>query len=124
MQGNRDHIDGMAAGSQKVMNQVLTLIDTYDLYGSVAYPKKHQQSDISDIYTLPKHTRGVFTNVALQEPFGLTVIEVPFPPKRASVAVAYILPANGDFRTYMAPWGTQHVMSAAWEWRWSIDKSP
>lgn len=76
LQGNREHIDGMAAGSQKVLQDVLKLIDTYDLYGSVAYPKRHQQSDISDIYRLPLATRGVFTNVALQEPFGLTVIEV------------------------------------------------
>ena len=66
----------MAPGSQKILNQVLHLIDAYDLYGSVAYPKKHAQSDISDIYLLPFATRGVFTNVALQEPFGLTVIEV------------------------------------------------
>ena len=56
--------------------QVLKLIDSHDLYGSVAYPKKHQQKDISDIYLLPFATRGIFTNVALQEPFGLTVIEV------------------------------------------------
>ena len=65
----------MAGGSQKILNQVLKLIDQHDLYGSVAYPKKHQQKDISDIYLLPFATRGIFTNVALQEPFGLTVIE-------------------------------------------------
>lgn len=76
MQGNRENIDSMASGSQKVLGEVLRLIDTYDLYGSVAYPKRHQQSDISDIYRLPLKTKGVFTNVALQEPFGLTVIEV------------------------------------------------
>ena len=76
LQGNRDNIDSMAGGSQKVLNQVLKLIDMHDLYGSVAYPKKHQQKDISDIYRLPLATRGCFTNVALQEPFGLTVIEV------------------------------------------------
>ena len=68
----------MASGSQKILNQVLQLIDSHDLYGSVAYPKKHQQKDISDIYLLPFATRGIFTNVALQEPFGLTVIEVRF----------------------------------------------
>ncbi len=76
MQGNRDNIDSMAGGSQKVLMQVMKLIDMHDLYGSVAYPKKHAQSDISDIYRLPFATRGIFTNVALQEPFGLTVIEV------------------------------------------------
>lgn len=31
--------------------------------------------DISDIYHLSARTRGVFTNIALQEPFGLTLIE-------------------------------------------------
>jgi hypothetical protein len=76
LQGNRENIDSMAGGSQKILTQVLKLIDSHDLYGSVAYPKKHQQKDISDIYLLPFATRGIFTNVALQEPFGLTVIEV------------------------------------------------
>ena len=76
VQGNRDNIDSMAAGSQKVLTQVMKLIDLHDLYGSVAYPKKHSQDDISDIYRLPLATHGIFTNIALQEPFGLTVIEV------------------------------------------------
>ncbi|WIA09452.1 hypothetical protein OEZ85_008853 [Tetradesmus obliquus] len=73
--GNREIIDSMAPGSVKVMDAVLKLIDAYDLYGSVAYPKKHTQDDISDIYLLPAATRGVFVNIALQEPFGLTLIE-------------------------------------------------
>lgn len=73
--GNRELIDSMAGGSAKVLTQVLKLIDNHDLYGSVAYPKRHTQKDISDIYRLCLATHGVFTNVALQEPFGLTVIE-------------------------------------------------
>jgi len=73
--GNRDAIDSMAIGSQKVLVQVLKMIDAYDLYGSVAYPKHHTQQDISDIYLFARETRGVFVNIALQEPFGLTVIE-------------------------------------------------
>lgn len=77
VQGNRELIDSMAGGSAKVLTQVLKLIDNHDLYGSVAYPKRHTQKDISDIYRLSLATHGVFTNVALQEPFGLTVIEVP-----------------------------------------------
>jgi sucrose-phosphate synthase len=64
--GNREIIDSMAPGSVKVMDQVLKLIDAYDLYGSVAYPKQHTQNDISDIYLLPAATRGVFVNIALQ----------------------------------------------------------
>ena len=59
-------IDSMAPGSAKVLDQVLKLIDAYDLYGSVAYPKRHTQDDISDIYLLPAATRGVFVNIALQ----------------------------------------------------------
>lgn len=73
--GNRDIIDSLAGGSAKVLEQVLKLIDAYDLYGSVAYPKHHKQSDISDIYLLAAATGGVFVNIALQEPFGLTLIE-------------------------------------------------
>uniref|UniRef100_A0A061RVG0 sucrose-phosphate synthase n=1 Tax=Tetraselmis sp. GSL018 TaxID=582737 RepID=A0A061RVG0_9CHLO len=73
--GNRDDIDSMAKGSANILTTVLKLIDKYDLYGSVAYPKRHRQTDISDIYHLPYATRGVFTNIAWQEPFGLTLIE-------------------------------------------------
>lgn len=65
----------MASGSQKILTQVLKLVDAHDLYGSVAYPKHHTQNDISDIYLFARETRGVFVNIALQEPFGLTVIE-------------------------------------------------
>ncbi len=42
-QGNRDVIDGMAPGSARVLADVLKLIDAYDLYGCVAYPKRHTQ---------------------------------------------------------------------------------
>ena len=38
----------------------------------------HSQNDISDIYRFPLVTKGIFVNPALQEPFGLTVIEVHF----------------------------------------------
>ncbi len=39
------------------------------------FAQRHAQSDVSDIYHLAAATRGVFVNVALQEPFGLTLIE-------------------------------------------------
>ncbi|GAX74135.1 hypothetical protein CEUSTIGMA_g1584.t1 [Chlamydomonas eustigma] len=73
--GNRDILCGMAPSSQRVLVDVLRVVDEYDLYGQVAYPKRHAQSDISDIYLLATATKGVFVNVALQEPFGLTLIE-------------------------------------------------
>ncbi|CAI9762800.1 unnamed protein product [Fraxinus pennsylvanica] len=73
--GNRDDIDEMSAGSANVLTTVLKLVDTYDLYGQVAFPKHHKQSDVPDIYRLAAKTKGVFINPAFIEPFGLTLIE-------------------------------------------------
>jgi len=48
----------MAQGSQKVLGQVLKLIDLYDLYGSVAYPKVNisfSQRCPKYKYIIPEH---------------------------------------------------------------------
>lgn len=50
--GNRDDIDEMSAGNASVLTTVLKLIDKYDLYGSVAFPKHHNQADVPEIYRL------------------------------------------------------------------------
>ncbi|KAI4318256.1 hypothetical protein L6164_026045 [Bauhinia variegata] len=73
--GNRDDIEEMSNSSSTVLTMVLKLIDRYDLYGQVAYPKHHKQSDVPEIYRLAAKTKGVFINPALVEPFGLTIIE-------------------------------------------------
>ncbi|CAA7400438.1 unnamed protein product [Spirodela intermedia] len=73
--GNRDDVEEMPASSSAVLTTVLKLIDKYDLYGQVAYPKHHKQSEVPDIYRLAAKTKGVFVNPALVEPFGLTLIE-------------------------------------------------
>ncbi|KAF5479359.1 hypothetical protein F2P56_000191 [Juglans regia] len=73
--GNRDDIQEMPNSSSVVLETVLKLIDKYDLYGQVAYPKHHKQSEVPDIYRLAAKTKGVFINPALVEPFGLTLIE-------------------------------------------------
>ncbi|KAM7253209.1 hypothetical protein ACFE04_025827 [Oxalis oulophora] len=100
--GNRDDIEEMSNSSSVVLTTVLKLIDRYNLYGQVAYPKHHKQSDVPDIYRLAAKTKakkkyyfnthikpnlleilkqlfsfmkGVFINPALVEPFGLTIIE-------------------------------------------------
>ncbi|KAJ7942348.1 Sucrose phosphate synthase [Quillaja saponaria] len=73
--GNRDGIDEMSGTNASVLLSVLKLIDKYDLYGQVAYPKHHKQSDVPDIYRLAAKTKGVFVNPAFIEPFGLTLIE-------------------------------------------------
>ncbi|GAV60532.1 Glycos_transf_1 domain-containing protein/S6PP domain-containing protein/Glyco_trans_4_4 domain-containing protein [Cephalotus follicularis] len=73
--GNRDNIDEMSSTNASVLLSILKLIDKYDLYGLVAYPKHHNQSDVPDIYRLAAKTKGVFINPAFIEPFGLTLIE-------------------------------------------------
>ncbi|KAK8523565.1 hypothetical protein V6N12_048082 [Hibiscus sabdariffa] len=73
--GNRDGIDEMSSTSSSVLLSVLKLIDKYDLYGQVAYPKHHKQYEVPDIYRLAAKTKGVFINPAFIEPFGLTLIE-------------------------------------------------
>jgi sucrose-phosphate synthase len=74
--GNRDDIDQMSGSNGMVLTTALKLIDKYDLYGQVAYPKHHKQFDVPEIYRLAAKTKGVFINPALVEPFGLTLIEV------------------------------------------------
>lgn len=73
--GNRDDIEELDSGARDVMRRVLQLIDKYDLYGSVAYPKHHSVNDVPDLYRMCAKTKGVFVNPALTEPFGLTLIE-------------------------------------------------
>lgn len=73
--GNRDDIEEMTGGNGSVLTTVLKMIDKYDLYGLVAYPKHHKQADVPEIYRLAAKTKGVFINPALVEPFGLTLIE-------------------------------------------------
>ena len=73
--GNRDDISSMDSGPRGVIEKILFLIDKCDLYGQVAYPKHHLQTEVADIYLTAARTGGVFVNSALTEPFGLTLIE-------------------------------------------------
>lgn len=73
--GNRDDLRDMESGPRAVLEEILLLIDVYNLYGHVAYPKQHQPDDVPIIYRLAAASGGVFINPALTEPFGLTLIE-------------------------------------------------
>lgn len=55
--GSRDNIDEMSGANASVLLSILKLIDKYDLYGQVAYPKHHKQSDVPDIYRLAAKTK-------------------------------------------------------------------
>jgi len=73
--GSREDIRDLPPNARGVLGDVLVLIDKYDLYGSVAYPKTHESGDIPALFQLAARTRGVFVNSAFTEPFGLTLLE-------------------------------------------------
>jgi len=73
--GNRDDIRELDGGPQAVLTDILMLIDYYDLYGKVAYPKHHKADEVPLIYRIAAASHGLFINPALTEPFGLTLIE-------------------------------------------------
>lgn len=73
--GNREDLRELPKQQRKVLDRIFELIDIYDLYGSVAYPKSHHPSDVPDMYRMVKDGHGVFINPAFTEPFGLTLLE-------------------------------------------------
>jgi sucrose-phosphate synthase len=73
--GNRIDIREFEPEQRRVLLNILTLIDRYDLYGKVAYPKRHSSEEIPLMYKWAASTKGVFVNPALTEPFGLTLLE-------------------------------------------------
>ncbi len=73
--GIRDDICEMDRVTRDVLTEIFSLVDAYDLYGKVAYPKKHNPEDIPDLYHAAMELGGVFINPALSEGFGLTLIE-------------------------------------------------
>lgn len=73
--GNREDITDLDEGAQEVLTDLLLMIDRFDLYGRVAYPKHHSSKEVALIYRLAAASGGVFVNPALTEPFGLTLIE-------------------------------------------------
>jgi len=73
--GNRDDLHDLDGGAEETLTEMLHLIDRYDLYGSVAYPKHHDPDEVPEFYRLAARTKGVFVNPALTEPFGLTLLE-------------------------------------------------
>jgi sucrose-phosphate synthase len=73
--GRREDLRTLPSAQRKVLTSIFTLIDIHDLYGSVAYPKTHQPEDIPKVFRWAAQLHGVFVNPALNEPFGLTILE-------------------------------------------------
>ncbi|MEX2476016.1 HAD-IIB family hydrolase [Marinobacter sp.] len=73
--GTRRNIDTRETEARQVWDRLIQLIDEYDLYGDVAYPKHHEFEQVPAIYQWAAKRHGVFVNAALNEPFGLTLLE-------------------------------------------------
>jgi sucrose-phosphate synthase len=50
-------------------------LEAPELQGKVALPPSHTQGDVAALYDRAAQTGGVFVNLALHEPFGLTMLE-------------------------------------------------
>ena len=73
--GCRENISKLDDQQKDVFQQIFEIIDKYNLYGKVAYPKKHTPDQIPSIYRWAASRGGIFVNPALTEPFGLTLLE-------------------------------------------------
>jgi sucrose-phosphate synthase len=73
--GSRDDIRNMDDDASQFFTDLLLDIDRYDLYGSVAIPKRHEPAQVPEIYRYAARSRGVLVNPSLNENFGLTLIE-------------------------------------------------
>ncbi|MEP9401741.1 HAD-IIB family hydrolase [Sphingomonas sp. VNH70] len=73
--GTRDDPRALESELAGNMAEIFALIDLYDLYGSVAIPKSHAPHEVPAIYAHARARGGVFVNPALNEPFGLTLLE-------------------------------------------------
>ena len=73
--GCRDDSRQLEKQQRDVFQQIFELVDKYNLYGKVAYPKQHRRNQIPAIYRWAAFKKGLFVNPALTEPFGLTLLE-------------------------------------------------
>ena len=73
--GSRDCPSKLDSQQKDVFHNIFEMIDKYNLYGKVAYPKKHSPTQIPSLYRWAASRGGIFVNPALTEPFGLTLLE-------------------------------------------------
>lgn len=73
--GCRKRLSDLEPECRDVCEELIRAVDSHDLYGKVAYPKSHDPEDIPAYYALARESGGIFVNPALNEPFGLTLLE-------------------------------------------------
>ena len=104
MAGIRDDLKQLTPESRKIIEELLYLIDKYDLYGKVALPKTHQADQVPSFYELVRKRQGVFINLALCEPFGLTLIEA------AAAGLPLVATSNGGSKNTIEQLGSGYAL--------------
>ncbi|MEP3687664.1 MAG: HAD-IIB family hydrolase [Sulfitobacter dubius] len=71
------HGDALQANpeARAELGKLRDILETPNLRGKVALPPQHTQADVAALYEAARQTGGVFVNLALHEPFGLTMLE-------------------------------------------------
>jgi sucrose-phosphate synthase len=103
--GTRTDIDELEPELAENLFTILKMIDRYDLYGKVAYPKDHRPEDLPALYAYARERRGVFVNPAFNEPFGLTLLEA------AAVGIPVIATESGGPNDIVAVCGNGEVVN-------------
>lgn len=73
--GKRDKKTKLEPSQQETIQKISDLIEKYNISRKVAFPETHERDDVPALFALPAYRGGVFANIALREPFGLTLIE-------------------------------------------------
>lgn len=63
------------AEARRELSQLHEILDGTALAGKVALPPRHSQEDVAALFESAARGQGVFVNLALHEPFGLTMLE-------------------------------------------------
>jgi sucrose-phosphate synthase len=102
--GTRTDIDELEPELAENLSKILKMIDRYDLYGKVAYPKEHRPEDLPGLYAYARERRGIFVNPAFNEPFGLTLLEA------AAVGIPVIATYSGGPNDIVAVCGNGELV--------------
>jgi sucrose-phosphate synthase len=73
--GSHEAVEDLDEEGRATWEELFRTLDRLDLFGSVAFPKRHQLAEVPGFYRLAVQRRGLYVNPAFAESFGLTLIE-------------------------------------------------
>jgi sucrose-phosphate synthase len=73
--GQRDDLTKMEPAQRALLEEVLRLVDRYDLYGRIAYPKSNPPDMAAALFHYAHDCGGVLLAPSRHENFGLTLVE-------------------------------------------------